>query len=811
MKLSLNWLKEYVPLPADLTPEKIAYDLTMTTVEVESCESPGESLEGIVVGKINALRPHPNADRLRITTTDVGGEEKQIVCGGSNLREGMLVAVAKPGSRVRWHGEGDLVELKETKIRGEASFGMICSAVEIGLESLYPAREEKEIVDLSDLDAAPGTPLAVALGLDDIIIEIDNKSLTNRPDLWGHYGIARELAAIYSLPLSPLPQVTFPTGASKVKVTVHEPELCRRYSAAVLENVTAGESPQWMQRRLASVGQRPISLLVDLTNYVMFAVGQPTHAFDARELTASAIHIRRAKRNESLELLDGAKLELSPEMLVIADETRAVALAGIKGGLASGVRDDTSTVVLESANFSGVHVRKTATTLGLRTESSMRFDKELDTDRPVQASALFVHLLKEIQPAVRLVSFVDEFPRPQPAVSVQVRREFISGRVGRDFTTQEIHSLLERFGFAVKADGEKLTIAVPAWRATGDVSIPADIVEEVARLYGYDTLEFIAPPIELTAAVRQPRYDVDVRMRELLSSAGGMFEVFNYPWGHESLFAAAGFADAPALMLQDPPSPETARIVTSLIPNLLGAAERNLRHETDFGLFEIARVFHPADFRPWSTEAEKLPRQPKHVAGLLVGSSPKEIFLRLKGILEETFSALPIEPVVLTKEGTFSAWTARGGQLALRVGKEQIGELAVVSPRTLRALGTPRAAIAAFELSFDALKCLPATPGRYRPIPKFPQVEFDLSMLFEQTVPWEQIRMAASGADERVREVRFADEYQGEQIPAGKRAVALKMLFCDPAKTLTSEETQQIAAKVAAALEKRAGASKRER
>ncbi len=810
MKLSLNWLKEYVALPPDISPDTIAYDLTMTTVEVEHCHALGENLENIVVGKIRSIRPHPNADRLRITMTDIGGEEKQIVCGGSNLREGMLVVVAKPGAKVRWHGEGDLVELTESKIRGEASFGMICSAGEIGLGELYPAKEEKEIVDLGELPAEAGTPIAAALGLDDIIIEIDNKSLTNRPDLWGHYGIARELAAIYSVPLKPLPEVALSHSGSKVSATIHDEQLCRRYTATVIEGLSPGESPRWMQRRLASVGQRPISLLVDLTNYVMLALGQPTHAFDARELANSSIHIRRAKAKECLELLDGSKLELTPEMLVIADDKRPVALAGIMGGLNSGIREDTSTVVLESANFDSVNVRRTATAVGVRTESSMRFDKSLDCDRALDAAKLFIHLLRDIQPGSAVTTHIDLFPRPFEPVTVTLDRDYIVRRVGKEFSSAEISALLKRLGYSVDANGEKLAVGVPAWRATGDVSIPADIVEEVARLYGYDSLEFVPPPVVLTSAVRQVRYDVDRKLRETLAFAHGMFEVFSYPWVEERFRTAAG-DNLPALVLQDPPSPESASIVTSLIPNLLAAAERNIRNQASFGLFEIGRVFSADSVTEWSTPNEPLPLQPKHAAGLLTAADPKSAFLALKGILEAVFRALPIEPLTFTVEGEFARWSVRGGRLALQSRGKQIGEIGAVASKTLRLAGLERASIAAFEFDLDKLVCLPATPGRYEQIPRFPQVEFDLSMLFDRTTPWEAIRKAAAGADKRVRAVEFADEYVGEQVPEGKRSISLRMLFGDPAKTLTSDEAQAIATAVGAALEKKVGGSQRTR
>ncbi|MCB0320537.1 MAG: phenylalanine--tRNA ligase subunit beta, partial [Bdellovibrionales bacterium] len=429
MKVSLNWIKDYVPLPDSLTPSQLSYDLTMTTVEVEGYEDLGAALDKIVIGKVVSLAKHPQADRLTLVQTDVGeAEPKEIVCGGDNLREGMLVAVAPPGSKVRWHGEGDLVELKETKIRGVKSFGMICASNEIGLAELFPLKSEKEIVDLSSLHVTPGTPIADALGLRDIIFEIDNKSLTNRPDLWGHYGIARELAAIYSLPLSPLPvppnvDAIKKLGTKALRAQIQDTDLCTRYIGALIENVSVCESPNWLKSRLSSVGQRPIDLIVDLTNYVMFALGQPTHAFDAKNVSNTSITVRRAQEKEGLVLLDAKEIALTSNALVIADDKQSVALAGIMGGENSGVSPETTTLLLESANFEPVQVRHTATRYGLRTEGSMRWEKGIDSPRAEAGADLFFALLHQLQPSATVVEYLDVYPVQPESKSVSVSRD----------------------------------------------------------------------------------------------------------------------------------------------------------------------------------------------------------------------------------------------------------------------------------------------------------------------------------------------------------------------------------------------------
>ena len=295
MKVSLNWIKDYVDLPQDMDLTRLAYDLTMSTVEVEGAEDLARRFDHMLVGRIVEVCPHPNADKLQICRTDIGGGDiRDIVCGGTNVRPGMKVAVAAPGAMCRWHGEGEPVEIKEAKLRGVKSYGMICGAAEIGLGDLFPTTEEAHILDLSDFDAAAGTPIADALDLHDIILEIDNKSMTNRPDLWGHYGIARELAALYDLPLKQLPPFTCDAGADGLTVTVEDTERCPRYIGAAVEGLSVKPAPFRMQSRIWRVGMRPINALVDITNYVMLATGQPTHAFDSDNI-AGHIIVRRAK------------------------------------------------------------------------------------------------------------------------------------------------------------------------------------------------------------------------------------------------------------------------------------------------------------------------------------------------------------------------------------------------------------------------------------------------------------------------------------------------------------------------------------
>lgn len=807
MKISLNWLKDYIDLPEEITPEKILYDLTMTTVEVEGYESLKESLTGILVGKVTELLPHPKADRLQIAMTDIGGGEvKQIVCGGSNLSVGMYVAVGAPGAMVRWHGEGELVELKETKIRGESSYGMICAANEIGLAELFPTDDEKEIVDLSYAEHNAGTTLADALGLDDVIFEIDNKSLTNRPDLWGHYGIARELAAIYSLSLKPLPNFTFPKKTGGLAIEIEDSSLCPRFIGVLAEGVSYATSPMWMRTRLASVGQRPIDLLVDLTNYVMFAIGRPTHAFDAEQVPDTTLHVRGAKEGENLTLLDGTELTLSKDSLIVADKEKPLTLAGIVGGKSSGISQKTKTLLFEAATWEPKIIRKRATEYGVRTESSIRFEKGLDPYMPKAAAELFFSLLTEIQPDVTVTGFLDQFPEEPKELFIEVTQAFIDKRIGRSL---DIPEHLIRLGFTVKEKDGKYVVGVPPWRATGDVSIPVDIVEEVARLYGYDNIDFVPPKILLTEAVHQPEYQLERNIREYLSDSGGMFEVFSYPWADESFVRACKIGTDSGYRLTDPPAPEHAELVTDLIPNLLILAKRNSHETKHFRIYEVGTIYHPGEFETPNDLSESLPKQSKQIAGLVCGEDTKEVFLTLKGVLEGLFHSLGYASLTFKPDSTLPGYLSRDAALTISIGDTRVGSLGIVSPSVLQKTSINHVRLAVFTLDFDSIPVLAVKETPFAELPKYPQVVYDLAPLFNVDVPWQEIESVISPLDPLIQRVSFVNEYTGEQIPEGKKSIAFSMTLGSSEKTLESDEIDTVAAKVLEKIDKKFGATLR--
>lgn len=814
MKLSLNWIRDYVDLPEDLTTDQLAYDLTMRTVEVEGVESVREMLDGIVAGKVLSVEQHPDADLLRVVMTDVGGAEpSQIVCGGSNVYPGQLVAVSVPGAMVRWHGEGEPVEIKPAELRGVMSYGMICGADELGLETLFPAEGERMILDLSEFEGEPGAPLADVLDMDDHILEIDNKSMTNRPDLWGHYGIARELAAIYGRELKPLDRFEPAADLPAYSVDIEAPEDCRRYIGAVYEGVENKPAPFWMQRRLWSVGQRPINLIVDITNYVMMATGQPTHGFDETHVKDGII-VRRAKQAEKLELLDKTDLNLTTEDLVICDSRGPLALAGVMGGARDSILPDTNRLVLEVANFRAQQIRRTATRFDHRTESSTRFEKAIDTQRADQAVAVADRLIRELMPGAKLAAYKDAYPVQTEPGTVEVKRSFLEKGLGRSIDAQEIAQLLTPLGFTVNQAGEgKVAVSVPTWRSTGDVSLSHDILEEVARMIGYENFEFVAPKVALEGPVNQPAADLDRGLREYLAHRCGFHEIFTYPWIDDAYIEAAGLDPEDHLKLAAPPAPTQSHLRSSLVPGLLEAVQKNLRYRETFRIFELTEVFSKGEVRP-PHSPEILPVQERRLGAAIVApdsADPFDLLRQARGVAEALPRYCGIEGFKLRGAGSDGAgetpgWADRLGWLEiLDAGDEVIGRIGLVSLKTMADADIKRALAALIELNAEALVPFASRENGYEPLPHYPLVEEDLSLLMDESVTWkalEETVLKQSG----VKRVQFMEEYRGSQVPAGKKSVLLRFWMGSDEKTLTSEDIAASAQTIIEALNKATGA-----
>ena len=810
MKLSLSWIKDYVELPEDADLKQLAYDLTMDTVEVEDVEYLGRRFDNMVVGVIKEVNPHPNADKLRVCTVDLGeAEPKEIVCGGINLAVGMKVAVAVPGAMVRWHGEGEPVEIKKSKLRGVESYGMICASDEIGLGDLLPAKEEAEIVDLSAFDAAAGTPLADALDLNDVLLEIDNKSMTNRPDLWGHYGIAREIAALYKLPMKKIEPAKI-DAKSDFKVEIADIDRCPRYIGVEMNGVCVKPSPFAMQSRIWRVGMRPINALVDITNYVMLATGNPTHAFDADNIKDHIV-VRRAEEGENLLLLNGKELALCNDDLVITDAEGPVALAGVMGGAKDSILPKTTRVILEVANFESTGIRRTALRYDNRTEASSRYEKAIDPERCDQALALSLQYFREFYPELQVVGYCDRYEKKLERAEIDVNLDWLARRLGKHLTNDDIRAKLEILGFDVAIDGDNMHVIAPTWRSTGDISIKDDVMEEVARMYGYDHFEATPFETSFTGAINQKEIDLVRNIKEYLAIRCGMQEIYTYPWMNDVFVNAVMQSTDGMLRLSTPPAPDLSYLRSSLLPNMCEAVVKNERYFTEFSIFEEAQVFTDADYTSPYDATESLPKQRRNIAAAVASAtkSVNELFREVKGALEYMPRYTHMESFTFRKE-TKPVWADNVVWQNIFRGDVKIGDVGLVAKKVSMDCGIKNLTVLVFEIDTTLLKPLISRTNRFTHLAEYPTTDYDISMLFDSATTWEEIKgVIAIKENGPVKKADFVDEYRGKQIPAGKKSVTIRLTIGSNEKTLTSEEIENAAGSVMKQLSKRLGAELR--
>ena len=812
MKLSLSWIKDYVQIPEDMDLKKLAYDLTMSTVEVEDVEYLARRFDNMLVGVIEKIEPHPNADKLRVCKVDIGGGEiKDIVCGGINLKEGMRVAVSCPGAVVRWHGEGEPVVIKNSKLRGVESYGMICASDEIGLGELFPASQEAEILDLSAFEVPAGTSLADALDMNDVLLEIDNKSMTNRPDLWGHYGIAREIAALYDLPLKKIEPYTADVQ-SDFKVEINDPDRCTRYIGVEMSGVEVKPSPYQMQNRIWKAGMRPINALVDITNYVMLATGNPTHAFDADNITDHIV-VRHAVEGEKLILLNDHELTLCADDLVITDSEGPVALAGVMGGAKDSILPKTRRVILEVANFESTGIRRTALRYDTRTEASSRYEKAVDPERCEQALALSMQYFKELYPELTVTGFCDKYVKKLERAQIDVSLAWLAKRLGKNLSNEVIQKKLELLGFDVEISGDNMHVTAPTWRSTGDISIKDDVMEEVARLYGYDNFEATSFTTTFEGAINQKDQDLLRRIKEYLAIRCGMQEVYTYPWMNDVFVNAVLQSTEGVLRLSTPPAPDLSYIRSSLLPNLCEAVVKNERYFNDFAIFEEAQVFFDRNYTAAYDETELLPEQKRHI-GAAFASSVKditELFREAKGVLEYMPRYTHMEGFEFRKEEK-PVWADNVVWMNIFRGGEKIGDMGLVAKKVSMDCGIKNLSVMLFELDVTKLVPLKSRTNRFTHLAEYPETDYDISMLFDSDAAWADIYDAIMGqkkASALLKDAAFVDEYRGKQIPAGKKSVTVRLTIGSSEKTLTSQEIESAANQVMKKLGKKMGAELR--
>ncbi len=812
MHISLSWLREFVDIPKDVLPEQLKRDLTLHSFEIERMVSQGEAWDNIVVGIIREVAPHANADKLRVCAVDAGASTVQIVCGGSNLEVGQRVALALAGARVKWHGEGELVTLADTEIRGVKSEGMICGASEIGLAT--GTEGEREILDLSHLNVAAGTPLATALHLDDLIIEVDNKAITNRPDCWGHIGVARELSAILGrkLHIPEPPKVEVDAKEYSLQCKIEATDMCRRWVGVSLKNITVGPSPEWMARRLEAVGVRPINVIVDCTNYVMMELGQPLHAFDARAIQDGRIIVRKSRVDETCVTLDGVTRTLPAGVAVIADKKHVLALAGIMGCKDSMVVEDTTDIVIEAAWFDPVATRKAATALDLRTDASARFEKSLDPTMPSRAIARVVQLIRELVPGATVVSpVVDEgssWKKSMLSKPIELHMSFLRERMGVEIPMARVGSILQSLGFVLKKTKKAgFVVVVPSWRATKDISIEEDLVEEVARMYGYDQIPEQYPHMSIAPAPRNDEREALMRVQDALARDRAFTETQTYSFTSIETLQKMDLDPSVHVAVANPLSREQTHLRRSLLPNLLVQVSQEMRAQGQVHRFEIGKNFRmesPGDqTRPHS--GEYLPEQHVFVAGVVAVRGEETPFLAARDAAVHVLRTLGVDALVHGAE-QLSNWMHPGRTVSIRVGGDVVGEVSELHPRYMERFGL-RDRVGFFEIDITALVPHCTVRSQYKPLPLYPSVKRDLAVVVPEHVQYEHVVRVMRQADTLLAHVEGFDVYRGEHVAAHTKSVAFHLEFMDTTRTLTSAEVDAALERIVQALKRECSAA----
>lgn len=798
MRVPIKWLSEYVTL--NLPVEDIAHRLTMAGLEVTAIERTGEDWENVVVGHVLDVAPHPDADRLTLVTVDIGDETFEVVCGAPNVARGQKIAYAKLGARLRDAHTGEKKKLKKAKIRGVVSVGMVCSERELGLSD-----EHEGILVLSE-SAETGRPLQEVLG--DTVLEIDMKP--NRADGLSILGVARDVAALTGESLRE-PDFTFEaTGGdieARASVEILDPDLCARFTLAVIENIEIGPSPAWMQEALLGAGMRPISNVVDITNYVMLELGQPIHAFDYDKVAEHEIIVRRAKDGERLVTLDGKERAFTSEQLLITDPSGPIAVAGVMGGLDTEVTDDTKTILLEVANFDPVSIRRTAMALKLPSEASRRFAWGIAPELAPMASRRVTKFLVELASGKAAQGLVDAYPEPSSPVTVELPKKRIPQVLGIEPPEETVVSSLEALGFGVASRNGHYDVDVPYWRR--DVQFPDDVVEEVARMVGYDTIP--AEPLagRVPPGVPQPIRELRERVRDILVGAG-MQEAITYPLTSiellEHVESPDELAKAPPLAVVNPLNVGEERLRTSLRASMLQCVAHNLRITKErLCLFEAARVYTPS--------SEVLPTEAEHVVGAVTGARLDRFgnitdelvdFFDAKAYVERLLERLNVSVEFHPAEeyGMLSGRTAE-----VRIGDDAIGVVGQVHPKTGGELGLDQD-VYLFEVRLDAV--LPYVPpvAHYESFSKYPAVVEDLAVVVDRGQTAGAL-LAEITAHPLVAKARVFDEYTGEQVPEGKKSLAFQVSYQAPDRTLTDSDVAKARNKIVGRLEKRWGAELR--
>lgn len=803
MQVSIKWLKDYIDFTE--TPEQLADKLTMAGIPVENVVDPGEGLEKVVTGRIEKLEPHQNSDHLQICTMNVGfAENIIIVTGAQNVAEGQVVPVAMVGAHLP-----NGMKISKGKLRGVASNGMLCSAQELKLDLEKLPEEQKTGIFILPSDTPVGIPAKDVLGLNDVVLEFELTA--NRADCFSVFGLVREIAAITgNKPHFPEIKVNEDDNTKLndiFSVEIADPDLCSRFSTRMLKNVKIGPSPEWMQQRLEGAGIRSINNVVDVTNFVMIELGHPMHAYDYDKITGKKLIARRAIEGEELHTLDDTSRKAKGEMLVIADSEKAAGLAGIMGGFETEITDTTTTVVLESADFYGPCIRRTARACGLSSEASGRFERGVDSETTIKALDRAAQLLQEMGACTVCEGIVDVYPNPKQANYVTFTPEQINNHLGTNIAKDVMLNIITSVGFDVtKDENDEITVKVPSWR--NDVTCMADISEEIARLHGFDKIKSTLPngvSMQGTQSAKQTFID---KVKASLSSQG-LYETISFALTNEETFNKLNIPqDSPlrrAVPIMNPLSDEYPLVRTTLLSSIFDNLARNLaRKNDDVALFEVGSVFFPK-----ALPVTELPDEVVKIAGAITGrrnaqgwnqTNDMVDFYDAKGIIEELLANLRVTRYTV-EAGTHYAM--HPGKTALfKKGRDVIATVGEVHPAVLSAYGITKP-VYIFELDATIVMKYMAKDLKYKALPKYPATSRDLAMLVDVDVNAADIEKAMTkAAGQNLTQITLFDVYTGKQVEEGKKSLAFSLTFQSNDKTLTDAEIDPAIEKIVAKLQK---------
>jgi phenylalanyl-tRNA synthetase beta chain len=802
MKVPLNWLKDYTDVT--LPPAELAEKLTLSGFEVAEIITTGGSWDNIIIGQITAINPHPNADRLRLATVDLGGEQETVVCGAPNLNLGDKIAFARTGARLVDPHNGQVEELKPAKIRGVVSRGMICSEKELGIS------ESHEGIMVLGAEAKTGRALAEYLG--NTVLDIDVTA--NRPDCLSVVGIAREVAALNRQKMH-LPEIKYEeTGEPidrQIKIEIIDADLCPRYCASLITGVKVAESPAWLQERLVAAGQRPINNIVDITNYVMLEYGQPLHSFDYDKLRKKQIIVRRAQAGESFITLDDVERKLTSEMLTIADGESTVAIAGVMGGLNSEVTETTTSILLEAASFKATSVHYTSRFLGLTSEASMRFERGIAPGLTIPALRHATLLVAELGGGKVAGGIVDAYPGKKESQKIIITAEKTRRMLGTETSGDDIVKALTALGIECKVDGEKITATVPYWRS--DIRLDVDLIEEVARVIGYDKIPTTMLGVPIPRQDPEPVIVIRKKIRQTLAGYGFQ-EIVSYSLTSrdtlEKQTPDARLTGPEPLAIVKPLTTEQECLRTGLRASLLNALAANRRHE-DGGirLFELGKVY--------LRRQSDLPEEPDMLCGVMSGprverswrgSDGTMDFYDVKGVIEGLYDRLGIDISFTSSAEDGLHPSHQAAIAATKDGKTiKIGVMGEVHPKVADAFGVD-GTVGLFDINVTEL--LPLT-GRYRmfrAIPRFPGTIRDIAMVVDAAVANRQITDIIKGF-KLISEVILFDVYSGKQVAAGKKSLAYRLVYQSAEHTLTDAEVNKVQEQILARLAEELGATLR--